>query len=68
MLMAHQYALDPVMALVGVSEYQWMHFMRVKEPYVRVLLSQRALWILLLCLVIVAGLVVLFALVPGKRL
>lgn len=67
-LMAHQYSLDPVMALLGISEYTWMHFMRVKEPYVRKLLAQRAIWILLLTIVIVAALVVLFALVPGKRL
>ncbi|KAF8463082.1 RGS domain-containing protein [Kalaharituber pfeilii] len=67
-LMAHQYSLDPIMALVGVSEYTWMHFMRIKEPYVRRLLSQRAIWILLLSILIVAALVVLFALVPGKRL
>ncbi|KAF8420452.1 RGS domain-containing protein [Tirmania nivea] len=68
MLMAHQYSLDPVMALVGVSEYEFGKFMRIKEPYVRVLLSQRSIWTLVLCLIIVACFAVLFALVPGKRL
>ncbi|KAI5780340.1 RGS domain-containing protein [Peziza echinospora] len=67
-LMAHQYSLDPVMALMGVSEYTWMHFMKIKEPYVRSLLRQRAIWILSLTVLFVAALVVLFALVPGKRL
>lgn len=56
------------MALVGLSELTWMKFVRIEEHYVRVLLSQRAIWLLLLTALIVAALSVLFSLVPGKRL
>lgn len=31
----HQYMLDPILALVGLSEYTFMSFARVKEPFVR---------------------------------
>lgn len=31
----HQYMLDPILALVGLSEYTFMSFARIKEPFVR---------------------------------
>jgi hypothetical protein len=35
LLMTHQYMLDPIMALVGLSEYTFMVFSRIQEPFVR---------------------------------
>lgn len=60
--------MDPILALIGVSEYQFFKFMRVKEPYVKKLLVRRAIWILTCTIVVSAALVCLFAFVPGKRL
>ncbi|KAG0634067.1 RGS domain-containing protein [Tuber brumale] len=67
-LMAHQYSLDPIMGLIGISEYTLLSFTRVKEPFVRRLLSKRSLWILMLTILMVAALTCLYVFVPGKRL
>ncbi|KAI9848270.1 MAG: Bud site selection protein, Revert to axial protein 1 [Sclerophora amabilis] len=67
-LASHQYALDPLLALFGFSEYTFMSFSRVRESYVRKLLNKRALMVLGVTILVVAGLVVLFVFVPGKRL
>jgi len=67
-LASHQYALDPILALVGLSEYTFMNFSRIREPYVRRLLNKRALMVLTVTILIDAALVVLFVFVPGKRL
>ncbi|KAH6669275.1 RGS domain-containing protein [Halenospora varia] len=67
-LCSHQYALDPILALVGFSEYTFMSFSRIREPYVRKLLNKRALMVLGVTILIDAALVVLFVFVPGKRL
>ena len=32
---SHQYMLDPILALAGFSEYTFMSFARIKEPFVR---------------------------------
>ena len=45
-LIAHQYALDPIMGLIGVSEYTFMEFYAIREPYVRRLLIKRSTGIL----------------------
>lgn len=45
-LIAHQYALDPIMGLIGVSEYTFMEFYAIREPYVRRLLIKRSAGIL----------------------
>lgn len=34
-LCSHQYMLDPVLALAGFSEYTFLSFARIKEPFVR---------------------------------
>jgi len=34
-LASHQYMLDPVLAMVGYSEYTFMSFARIKEPFIR---------------------------------
>lgn len=47
-LIAHQYSLDPIMGLAGISEYTFCNFMRVRERYIRRLLIKRSLWILAL--------------------
>lgn len=56
------------MGLMGISEYTFMSFMKVREPYVRKLLIKRSLGTLLLAFIIVAALTCLYVFVPGKRL
>ena len=53
---------------MGYSEYTPFNFSRIREPYVRKLLMQRAIMVLAVTLLIDAALCVLFILVPGKRL
>jgi hypothetical protein len=60
--------LDPLLAFVGISEYTFMSFIRIHEPYVRQLLLKRAAIAFLTFLVIDVALCSLFILVPGKRL
>lgn len=67
-LASYQYSLDPILALIGLSEYTPFKFSRVREPYVRKLLAQRAAMVLAVTLLVDAALCVLFVLVPGKRL
>lgn len=67
-LASYQYSLDPVLALIGLSEYTPFNFSRVREPYVRKLLAKRALMVLAVTALVDAALLVLFILVPGKRL
>lgn len=67
-LASYQYSLDPILALIGLSEYTPFNFSRVREPYVRKLLAKRALMVLAVTALVDAALLVLFILVPGKRL
>ncbi|KAJ6782962.1 hypothetical protein PWT90_09992 [Aphanocladium album] len=67
-LAAYQYSLDPIMALLGFSEYTPFNFSRIREPYVRTLLVKRAFMVLLVTALITVALCVLFIFVPGKRL
>ncbi|OAA39175.1 Regulator of G protein signaling superfamily [Metarhizium rileyi] len=67
-LSSYQYSLDPIMALVGYSEYTPFNFSRIREPYVRQLLAKRAMMVLAITILTDAALCVLFILVPGKRL
>jgi len=60
--------LDPILALIGISEYTFMSFNRIREPFVRRLLIKRSWMVLLVVVLIDAALCVLFILVPGKRL
>ena len=66
--MSHQYALDPILALAGLSEYTFMTFSRIREPYVRTLLNKRAITELAIIVLLVAALSCLFIFVPGHRL
>ncbi|KIW08581.1 uncharacterized protein PV09_00545 [Verruconis gallopava] len=67
-LATHQYMLDPILALVGSSEYTFFSFARVKESFVRQLLIKRSWMVFFAVAVIDAALCCLFILVPGKRL
>jgi hypothetical protein len=67
-LASHQYAIDPVLALLGLSEYTFMHFVKIREPYIRKLLNKRAVMVLCVTALIDAALLVLFILVPSKRI
>lgn len=57
-----------MLALIGLSEYTPFNFSRVREQYVRKLLAKRALMVLAVTILVDAALLVLFILVPGKRL
>ncbi|CAK7269096.1 Bud site selection protein, Revert to axial protein 1 [Sporothrix epigloea] len=67
-LASFQYTLDPVLALLGFSEYTPFDFSRVREPFVRRLLVKRALVVLAITALVDAALLLLFILVPGRRL
>ncbi|KAL2261793.1 hypothetical protein VTK26DRAFT_3340 [Humicola hyalothermophila] len=67
-LASYQYSLDPILALIGLSEYTPFNFSRVREPYVRKLLARRAIMVLTVTLLVDAALCILFIMVPGKRL
>lgn len=62
---SYQYKLDIVAAYLGFSEYTWMNWSRVREPYVKRLLIMRANIALLMFLLAAVGLSVLFIFVPG---
>ncbi|KAE9962824.1 hypothetical protein BLS_009975 [Venturia inaequalis] len=68
LLTSHQYMLDPILGFAGFSEYTFMSFSRVREPYVRKLLIGRAMMCSAAIIAITAALCCLFIFVPGKRL
>ncbi|KAI1076173.1 RGS domain-containing protein [Whalleya microplaca] len=68
LLASYQYSLDPIMALLGFTEYTPFNFSRIREPYVRKLLIKRSLMVLAITVLVDAALCVLFILAPGKRL
>lgn len=53
------------MAFLGYSEYTFMNWAPIREPYVRKLLNKRALVAFLIAFVVAAALSILFILVPG---
>ncbi|KAJ2973061.1 hypothetical protein NUW58_g9037 [Xylaria curta] len=67
-LASYQYSLDPIMALLGLTEYTPFSFVRIREPYVRKLLVKRSITVLAVTILVDAAISVLFILVPGKRL
>lgn len=67
-LASYQYSLDPIMAMIGFSEYTPFNFSRIREPYVRRLLVKRAAMVLAVTFLVDVALCVLFILVSGKRL
>ncbi|KAL6713979.1 Bud site selection protein, Revert to axial protein 1 [Lecanora helva] len=67
-LSSQQYSIDPVLALAGLSEYTFMNWARIREPYIRKLMNKRAIMVLLFTVLIGVALIVLFIFVPGHRL
>ncbi|KAL4787276.1 RGS domain-containing protein [Aspergillus varians] len=67
-IVSYQYKIDPVMAFAGYSEYTFMNWSPVREPYVRKLLVKRAVATVLIAALVAAALSILFILVPGTML
>jgi hypothetical protein len=67
-LVSHEFALDPLLVLFGMTEYTLFSFDRIREPYVKKLLTKRAILVLVLVTTIDAVLLAIFILVPGRRL
>ncbi|KAF2006563.1 regulator of G protein signaling superfamily [Amniculicola lignicola CBS 123094] len=68
LIFTHQYMLDPILALIGLSEYTLMDFFRIRETFVRKTLRTRSLTLLVLFLLVDAAVCCLFIFVPGRRL
>ena len=64
--LTYSYRIDPIMAWAGFSEYTFMNWVLIHDPYVRSLLVKRATMALLISVLLTAALSVLFILVPGK--
>ena len=56
------------MAFLGYSEYTFMNWAPIREPYVRKLLNKRAMVAALISFVTAAALAILFIFVPGTML
>ncbi|KAL2005661.1 hypothetical protein VTN00DRAFT_10154 [Thermoascus crustaceus] len=67
-IVSYQYKIDPIMALAGFSEYTFMNWAQIQEPYVRRLLNKRAVVTLLITAFVAAALSVLYIFVPGTML
>lgn len=65
---SYQYNIDPIMAYLGFSEYTFLNWARIREPYVRTLLNKRATATILIAAFVAASLSVLFIFVPGTML
>jgi len=66
-LVSYQYKLDILTAYLGFSEYTWMNWSRVREPFVRRLLLTRATIGTLMFAAAAVGLSILFIFVPGTK-
>lgn len=66
------FKLDPILCFAGYAESNALtnkhHYVKLSEPYVKKLLTQRSFWVVAVICVIAAAFSVLFALVPGHRL
>ena len=60
--------LDPILALMGYSEYTFFDFNKIREPFVRKTLNKRAITLLLMFVVLTTAVCCLFIFVPSKRL
>lgn len=67
-IISYQYKIDPVMAFIGYSEYTFMNWAPIREPYVRKLLNKRALVTAAIAFLTVAALSILFIFVPGTMM
>ncbi len=59
--------MDIAAAYLGFSEYTWMNWTRIREPYVRKLLIRRATMATLFFVIASVALSVLFIFVPGTK-
>lgn len=67
-IISYQYRIDPVMAFLGYSEYTFMNWGLIREPYVRKLLNKRAMVTAFVAFLTAAALSILFIFVPGTML
>lgn len=67
-LVSYQYKIDPMLAVLGYSEYTFMNWSPIREPYVRKLLNKRALATMMIAAFVAAALSILFIFVPGTML
>lgn len=67
-IVSYQYKIDPVMAFLGFSEYTFMNWAPIREPYVRKLLNKRATATMSIAFFVAAALSILFIFVPGTML
>ncbi|OAL54126.1 regulator of G protein signaling superfamily [Pyrenochaeta sp. DS3sAY3a] len=67
LIFTHQYMLDPIVALLGYSEYTIFDFNKIREPFVRKTLNRRSVTVLVMFVLFTAALCCLFIFVPGRR-
>ncbi|KAJ5781609.1 uncharacterized protein N7518_010092 [Penicillium psychrosexuale] len=67
-IISYQYKIDPIMAFLGYSEYTFMNWAPIREPYVRKLLNKRAVVTALIAFFTAAALSILFIFVPGTMM
>ncbi|PYH91490.1 RGS domain protein [Aspergillus ellipticus CBS 707.79] len=67
-IVSYQYKIDPVMAFLGYSEYTFMNWSPIREPYVRKLLNKRSTATAFIAFFVAAALSILFIFVPGTML
>ncbi|KAF2128069.1 regulator of G protein signaling superfamily [Dothidotthia symphoricarpi CBS 119687] len=67
-LFTHQYMLDPIIALLGYSEYTLFDFNKIKEKFVMTMLYRRSMSMLFFFLLVTTAVCCLFIFVPSKRL
>jgi hypothetical protein len=66
-VVSYQYKLDIALAYLGFSEYTFMSWSRIREPYVRKLLLSRATMATIIFGIAAVALSVLFIFVPGTN-
>ena len=66
-MVSYQYKLDIALAYLGFSEYTFMSWSRIREPYVRKLLLSRATMATIIFGIAAVALSVLFIFVPGTN-
>lgn len=64
-MVSYQYKIDIAAAYLGFSEYTFMSWAKIREPFVRKLLLTRASMATLMFAFVAVALSVLFIFVPG---
>ncbi|KAG0159890.1 hypothetical protein PDIDSM_7417 [Penicillium digitatum] len=67
-IISYHYKIDPIMAFLGYSEYTFMNWAPIREPYVRKLLNKRAVVTALIAFITATALSILFIFVPGTMI